>query len=249
MPSTDDGADLVLRPPSTGDLAAVAEVLIEARAAAFPAMPPFVGSSDQVRASVRALDLADGRELWVAERDGAVVGVAELKDDWLDDVYVHPAHARTGVGSALLDCVKALRPGGFSLWCFVSNQPARAFYAAAGCVELETTDGTANDEGAPDVRVMWPGVQPLDGLRRQIDDVDAEISRLAARRVALTAAVQPLKAVPGRAGRDPAREAQIARAMARAGPGVDEAAYARVVDLLVDLGLDCYERASAEGRP
>ena len=43
--------------------------------------------------------------------------------DWLDDLYVAPAHAGQGIGSALLDLVKAQRPGGFCLWVFESNTP------------------------------------------------------------------------------------------------------------------------------
>ena len=241
--TTVDAADLVLRPAAAGDLAAVAEVLLASRAAAAAtlAMPPLPHPAEHTRAATLALDLDDGRELWLAERGGAVVGFAELKGAWLDDLYVHPAHVRTGVGAALLACVTSLRPDGFGLWCFASNAPARAFYAAAGCVELESTDGSANAEGEPDVRIMWPGRDPLAALRREIDDVDTHLARLVAQRVALTAAVQPLKAVPGRAGRDPAREQQIAARMAEIGPGPDEAAYARLVDLLVDLGLEVFE--------
>ena len=42
---------------------------------------------------------------------GRVVGYARLPPTWLDDLYVAPTHAGQGVGSALLDLVKAQRPG------------------------------------------------------------------------------------------------------------------------------------------
>ncbi|QWC85604.1 GNAT family N-acetyltransferase [Nocardioidaceae bacterium] len=235
---------LLLRPATPADLPQVADVLVASRAAASPSMPPFARPVEEVREATAALDLTDGREVWVADRDGAVVGFAELRQDWLDDLYVHPDHAGTGVGTALVDCVRGLRPGGVSLWCFATNAPARAFYAARGFVELETTDGSANEEGVPDVRLVWAGADPVWWLRREIDDVDTHLARLVAQRVALTAAVQPHKPVPGRAGRDPEREAAIAARMVEVAPGVDAAAYARVVDLLVDLGLEQFERTA-----
>jgi hypothetical protein len=51
--------------------------------------------------------------------------------------------------------VKTLRPDGFGLWVFTSNTPARAFYAGHGFVETERTDGSDNEEHAPDVRMEW----------------------------------------------------------------------------------------------
>lgn len=153
------GPDLSVRPGGTDDLAAVAEVFLAARHAAVPAMPAPVHSDDAVRSYVAALQLGGGseRELWVAERVGAVVGFAIVRADWLDDLYVRPDAQADGVGSALLDVVKAVHPGGFGLWVFESNLAARGFYRRHGLVEQETTDGSDNQEGAPDVRMRWTG--------------------------------------------------------------------------------------------
>ena len=49
--------------------------------------------------------------------------------------------------------MKARRPGGFCLWVFESNEPARAFYRARDLVDLERTDGATNEEKAPDIRI------------------------------------------------------------------------------------------------
>lgn len=157
--------DLQLRPGVAADLPAVAEVHLRARRAAGPAMPPPAHEDADLRLHVASTDLA-ARELWVAERGGRLCGYALLTDSWLDDLYVDPAHQGQGVGRALLDVARALRPGGFELWVFVSNSPARAFYRAHGLVEVETTDGSGNEEGAPDVRVRWPG----QGRRRPVVD-------------------------------------------------------------------------------
>lgn len=156
--SSGDGRDddLVIRPGEPADLPAVAEVFLAARLAAIPHMSAPGHTREEIVAFWTGIDLTSGeRELWVAEDVSGVVGFAEVKGEWLDDLYVHPGAQGRGVGSALLEVVKAVRPGGFGLWVFASNLPARAFYAAHGCVEHETTDGSANEERAPDVRLSW----------------------------------------------------------------------------------------------
>lgn len=151
MRSTDAG--LALRPATPEDAGAVADVYLRARAAA--PMPPGIHPEHEVRVWVAGRLAAD--EVWVAEIDGVVAGYARFTATWLDDLYVDPAVQGSGVGSALLDVVKALRPGGFSLWVFEVNQPARTFYAARGLVEREHTDGSGNEEHAPDLRMEWSG--------------------------------------------------------------------------------------------
>ena len=49
----------------------------------------------------------------------------------------------------------AEEPGGFCLWVFETNTPARGFYARHGLVELERTDGAGNEEKQPDIRMAW----------------------------------------------------------------------------------------------
>jgi ribosomal protein S18 acetylase RimI-like enzyme len=101
--------------------------------------------------------LLPGHTVWVAELEGARVGMAAWRDDWLTHLYVHPAYHRRGIGDALLSEAKLQHPKGLQLWVFQSNTPARAFYEARGfrCVEL--TDGRANEEGCPDARYIWSG--------------------------------------------------------------------------------------------
>jgi GNAT superfamily N-acetyltransferase len=86
-----------------------------------------------------------------------VVGVASLKGDVLAHLYVDPEHHNGGVGTALLEQVKARRPQGFRLWTFQANAGARRFYECHGCVPVEFTDGSRNEEKLPDVLYAWPG--------------------------------------------------------------------------------------------
>jgi chorismate mutase/GNAT superfamily N-acetyltransferase len=224
--------DLVLRPADPRDAAAVAMVHLEARATA--TMPPAVHADDEVRAWLSGRLATD--EVWLAERGGRVAGYLRLTEAWLDDLYVTPAHARQGVGSALLDLAKSRRPDGFCLWVFEMNAPARAFYARHGLVELERTDGAANEERSPDIRMAWPGTDPVAFLRGLIDEVDEQLGDLLARRAALTRAVQPYKA--GSEGRDEEREQAIADALAERAPALGAERLQRIVHTIVSESLD-----------
>ena len=228
--------ELQLRPAVDTDADRIAEVHLASRRAAAPAMPPPVHSDAEVRSWLSERVRRD--DVWVAELAGQVVGYARASPDWLDDLYVDPGHAGRGVGTALLDVVKAVRPHGFALWVFETNHPARRFYAGRGLVELEHTDGRDNEEGAPDVRMAWPGTDPIGYLRRHIDEVDDELAVVLSRRAALTRVVQRYKTVPGHGGRDPGREAEIARRMAARAPALTEEAWRRLVHELISVSLD-----------
>lgn len=226
--------ELRLRPAGRGDLPGLAELFLRARAAAVPAMPPGTHSDADVRAWVGGWDL-DAWDVWLAEADGRPVGFAVVAGDWLHSLYVAPDAAGQGVGGTLLDLVKGLRPAGFCLWVFESNVPAREFYEHRGLVDLERTDGSANEERAPDIRMAWPGSDPLAFFRRLIDEVDEQLGDLLARRAALTRAVQPLK--PD-GSRDRRRERRIAEAMALRAPALGSDRLARIVDAIVTESLD-----------
>jgi GNAT superfamily N-acetyltransferase len=90
-------------------------------------------------------------EVWVAEEDGRVVGLAAVGADTLGHLYVHPHHHGRGVGTTLLE----LRPGGFTLWTFPANVQACRFYERHGLQAIEFGDGSGNEEGVPDVRYEW----------------------------------------------------------------------------------------------
>lgn len=224
--------ELLLREADEGDSFAISSVHLDARRSA--AMPPPVHTDEAVR------HWLDGRlqstdTFWVAEVSGTVGGYARFTEGWLDDLYVAPAFARQGVGTALLDLVKQLSPDGFCLWVFEMNTPARDFYSRRGLVELERTDGAANEERAPDIKMAWPGADPVSFFRGLIDDVDLQLGDLLARRVALTRAVQAHK--PD-ATRDPLREAQVAAAIAERAPELGAERLGRIVDTIITESLD-----------
>lgn len=240
---TEDGdLDLVVRPATADEAPVLAELYLTARAAAFPAMPRPVHPPEAVRAwfaeRLGAERSAD-REHWVAERDAEVVGFLVLTPEWLDSLYVHPALTGQGIGSVLLDLAKGLRPDGFGLWVFESNEQARRFYARHGLVEVERTDGSDNEEQAPDVRMVWPGA--VADLRRRIDQVDDRLAALLEERAGITAEIQRLKQVPGHAGRDAAREAEIVERMARRAPNLGPERLGRIMHTVITASLDATE--------
>jgi GNAT superfamily N-acetyltransferase len=104
-------------------------------------------------------------ELWVAERDGEVIGFVASggnRDDGAAPdsrqvyaIYVLAAHYGSGAGQLLLDAAIGDHPA--SLWVLADNPRAHAFYARNGFVP----DGTVKDDdqwGDPvrEVRLVRP---------------------------------------------------------------------------------------------
>jgi GNAT superfamily N-acetyltransferase len=69
-------------------------------------------------------------------------------------LYVAPDRRGQGVGRALLAEAKA-RAGTLDLWVLAGNVPARAFYLAQGFREVARGQGAGNDEGLPDILMIW----------------------------------------------------------------------------------------------
>lgn len=226
--------DLSLRPATPADAPAMADLHVACREANVGSMPPMVHTRETThRWMQRRLD---GESTgWVAEAGGRLVGYLVLTGDWVDDLFVAPDATGHGMGAALLDLAKSEQPTGFCLWVFETNEGARRFYRRHGLVELERTDGSSNEERAPDIRMAWPGNDPLRFFRRLIDEIDDQLGDLLVRRLALTRAVQAHK--PDRS-RDPEREREIALRLARRAPELGEERVARIVHAIITESLD-----------
>lgn len=232
---TEPSAGLVVRPAQAEEAERVAAVLSRTRTASVPSMPPPVHTADEDRVWLTD-QLAAGAEVWVAEVGDDLVGMLLLEGEWLHSLYVDPAHQGQGIGSVLIDLAKSLRPGGLGLWVFESNLGARRLYERHGFAAVERTDGSGNIERCPDVRMVWP--DPLSRLRRRIDEIDQRLAGLLAERATLTADVQRHKAVPGHAGRDRARETEIAHRMAVVAPDLGAERLGRIMDAVITESLD-----------
>jgi ribosomal protein S18 acetylase RimI-like enzyme len=133
------------------DAPAIAEVFI----ASFKTLDflPTLHSDDEHQAFIR--DLVVHGDVWVAEEEGEIVGMAVVAGDVLGQLYVHPDAQHRGAGSALLDKVKELSADGFTFWVFQQNTRARRFYESHGCRVVRLTDGSGNDEKTPDALYEW----------------------------------------------------------------------------------------------
>jgi GNAT superfamily N-acetyltransferase len=147
----------IIRRAKSSDAAAVAHLYLRARgvAAAAGTIPPAAHDDDDVTGWITDVVIPE-RECWLAERaSSALVGMLVLDADWVDQLYVDPDHTRGGIGSELLAVAKRERPQGLRLWTFVSNEGAQRFYLRHGFQEVERTDGSGNEEGAPDIQYAW----------------------------------------------------------------------------------------------
>jgi ribosomal protein S18 acetylase RimI-like enzyme len=100
-------------------------------------------------------------DVWLAEENGSPVGFLAIRhsrtEGWevLEKLYVDPEAQSRGIGTALLDQAKALRPDGLHLWVFQKNTEAIRFYERHGFKLVKPTDGAGNMEREPDALYSW----------------------------------------------------------------------------------------------
>jgi len=148
---------VTIRRARSSDAAAAAELYLRARRAGSAAgtLPPLTHSDDEVRSWVTHV-VIPRLECWLAEGvSGAAAGMLVLEADWIDQLYVDPHLTCAGIGSELIAVAKRERPDGLRLWTFVSNEGAQRFYLRHEFHEVERTDGSRNEEGAPDIQYAW----------------------------------------------------------------------------------------------
>jgi GNAT superfamily N-acetyltransferase len=128
----------------------VSLVIREARAADIPALAALVAASyrDAFAAIIGEAGLALRKDdffvarfqrelahLRLAEADGDILGMAEMREGMLDMLFVRPGATGHGIGAALL--ADAEERGAVRLECFAENAGARRFYVRHGWREGE----------------------------------------------------------------------------------------------------------------
>ena len=147
---------ITIRRGAAGEAGTLADVYLASRRGAGALIPRSVHTAEDVRMWFETIVLVE-HEVWVAEVEGRVVALMALRGDSLDQLYVRPEAQRRGIGSRLLAHAKRGR-GRLRLYTFESNEPARDFYEKHGFKAIAFGDGTANEEGAPDVLYEWRGI-------------------------------------------------------------------------------------------
>jgi GNAT superfamily N-acetyltransferase len=150
-------AQFQIRAAREDDAVAIAQAHIDAWRAAMPWLPMLHTFEE----TVQFFDdfVIPNQVVFVAELEEGVVGFIAIEGEWVEHLYVAPTHQGIGIGDALLQKGKELRPDGLMLWTFEGNHRARAFYEKRGFVAVEFTDGSRNEERTPDVRYRWKSSQ------------------------------------------------------------------------------------------
>ena len=93
-----------------------------------------------------------------ADQGSGIAGFMALDAGFIHALYVAQECRGQGVGQRLLDAAKA-HEARLELNTFQANAGAQRFYARAGFREVGRGDGrgqgSVNDEGLPDIRLIW----------------------------------------------------------------------------------------------
>jgi ribosomal protein S18 acetylase RimI-like enzyme len=144
--------DVAVRPAAASEAGALGPIFTAARTGL-----GFLPVLHKPEEDVEYFGSAVGRDqVLVIDRDGRVAGFAVLTSTRLEHLYVHPDHQGEGLGTELFRAALQAKPDGFDLWVFEDNHRARSFYEHLGCREVERTDGSANEEHLPDIRLESP---------------------------------------------------------------------------------------------
>jgi len=93
-------------------------------------------------------------KIWVVVADKQVVAFIAMKNEFIDQLYIHPEYWRRGIGNRLLTFAKEQSPEHVWLFTLQVNVVARAFYEKNGFV-AEKFGVSPPPESAPDVEYHW----------------------------------------------------------------------------------------------
>jgi ribosomal protein S18 acetylase RimI-like enzyme len=142
-----DSVKVTLRPAIGTDAASIAK-LMRAALGAFDWMPVIHTPAEDL-AFIRDIVLPR-QQVTVAEAGEEIAGFIAVSGDWVEQLYLDPAWTGQGIGSRLLLEATAALPV-VKLHCFQANTGARRFYERHGFRAESLGDGTANEEGLPDI--------------------------------------------------------------------------------------------------
>ena len=92
--------------------------------------------------------------VWVAEMEGRPAGFMAIKNDFIDQLYIHTDFQRRGIGAGLLDFARVSSPDHLWLYTLQVNLGARAFYEKHGFT-VEKFGTSPPPENEPDVEYHW----------------------------------------------------------------------------------------------
>lgn len=137
-----------------------AEAILSLHQASIRAFGPDAYDADQVQAWARKdgpeYPISDPEHRFVvAERDGELAGFGDLHwpESEITAVYVHPDHARAGIGTAILDQLEgAAVERGLDELGLLASKNAVGFYEQAGYERVATR---VHETGGEELPCVW----------------------------------------------------------------------------------------------
>jgi putative acetyltransferase len=144
----------MIRPYREEDFEVVTQFWFDAMEVAMPGLAERLGHEINGARDYFKNVVAVENQLWVYELDGRPVAYLGIAGDFIDRLYVDPAHHRRGIGQALLDRARTLSPNHLWLYTHEANKHARAFYEKNKFV-AEKFGISPAPESEPDVEYHW----------------------------------------------------------------------------------------------
>jgi len=150
--------DFLIRPYKSDDFAAVTTLWRRAREQALPDFQRRKGHTfEEDQAYFRDMILVEN-DVWVLEMDWRPLAFMAIRDDFIDQLYVHPDYQRLGFGESLLAKARELSPRHLWLYTFQINAVGRAFYEKNGFRAVKFGLSPA-PESEPDVEYHWDAIE------------------------------------------------------------------------------------------
>ena len=132
----------------------VAAVWYRAGRDAYPYLPGWQAMTPELAQQVFRNHIAAHCSVFVIEHANSVAGFLALKGSYVDRLYIDPPCQGLGLGTALIEHARQLRPAGLELHTHQQNIAACAFYERLGFVAVRFGLSPA-PERAPDVEYHW----------------------------------------------------------------------------------------------
>ncbi|SDI34909.1 GNAT family N-acetyltransferase [Salipiger marinus] len=140
-----------LRPARTLDAGGLGRLMAEA--AHQPWKPRLHSGAETIAMAGQMIDHG-----WVTVAEdpasGHLLGFLARDGSYVHALFIAPAAQGRGIGRGLVASAQQM-VARLELWTFEANLQARRFYEALGFRLTARGDGSANDEGLPDLHYLW----------------------------------------------------------------------------------------------
>lgn len=134
------------------DFEAITGLFRNVYAKTYPHFDPKFFEAERFRTILREHTFPNS-QIWIAKKDGKIVGFFALATNFIDQLYVHENFQNKGLGGFWVARAKLICPDFLELYTFASNEKAIAFYKKHNFKITER--GIAPDEKMPDVKMRW----------------------------------------------------------------------------------------------